>query len=48
GVTRELVVEATGWAFRFAERDAQTPAPSEVELAALRVLEARTAAAPGQ
>ncbi len=48
GVTREQVVEATGWAIRFAERVAETPAPSEVELAALRDLEARTAAAHGQ
>ncbi|EQL43870.1 3-oxoadipate:succinyl-CoA transferase subunit B [Pseudomonas aeruginosa VRFPA03] len=28
GVTREQVVEATGWAIRFAERVAETPAPT--------------------
>ncbi|MDT1028337.1 CoA-transferase subunit beta, partial [Pseudomonas paraeruginosa] len=48
GVTREQVVEATGWAIRVAERVAETPAPNEVELPALRDLEARTAAAHGQ
>lgn len=48
GVTREQVVAATGWAIRFAEQVAETAAPTEIELTALRDLEARTAAAHGQ
>ncbi|WP_369989965.1 CoA-transferase subunit beta [Pseudomonas xanthosomatis] len=48
GVTREQIVAATGWAIRFADDVQQTTAPSEVELSALRDLEARTAAAHGQ
>ncbi|CRI58810.1 CoA-transferase subunit beta [Pseudomonas sp. CCOS 191] len=48
GVTREQIIKATGWAIRFAEDVQQTAAPSEVELSALRDLEARTAAAHGQ
>ena len=48
GVTREQIIKATGWAIRFAEGVQQTAAPSEVELSALRDLEARTAAAHGQ
>jgi len=48
GVSREQIIKATGWAIRFAEDVQQTAAPSEVELSALRDLEARTAAAHGQ
>ena len=48
GVTREQVVAATGWAIRFADHVEQTAEPTEVELTALRDLEARTAAAHGQ
>ncbi|QXH52543.1 CoA-transferase subunit beta [Pseudomonas fakonensis] len=48
GVSREQIVAATGWAIRFADDVQQTTAPSEVELTALRDLEARTAAAHGQ
>ncbi|MNW03345.1 3-oxoadipate CoA-transferase subunit B [compost metagenome] len=48
GVTREQVIAATGWAIRFAEQVEQTAAPTEIELVALRDLEARTAAAHGQ
>ncbi|MNT97909.1 3-oxoadipate CoA-transferase subunit B [compost metagenome] len=48
GVTREQVIEATGWQIRFADDLSVTAAPTEVELAALRALEARTAAAHGQ
>ncbi|KXG79721.1 CoA-transferase subunit beta [Pseudomonas mosselii] len=48
GVTREQIVAATGWAIRFADDVLQTAAPSDVELSALRDLEARTAAAHGQ
>lgn len=47
GVTREQVVAATGWALRFADQVATTEAPSATELAALRDLQARTAAAHG-
>ncbi|MOA43926.1 3-oxoadipate CoA-transferase subunit B [compost metagenome] len=47
-MTREQVVENTGWAIRFADSVAETVAPTEVELTALRALEARTAAAHGQ
>ena len=48
GVTREQVVENTGWAIRFAETLGTTEAPRAEELEALRALEARTAAAHGQ
>jgi glutaconate CoA-transferase subunit B len=48
GVTREQVIEATGWQIRFAVDLGETAAPTEVELTALRALEARTAAAHGQ
>ncbi|MNP23109.1 3-oxoadipate CoA-transferase subunit B [compost metagenome] len=48
GVTREQIIAATGWAIRFADSVQTTAEPSEVELSALRDLEARTAAAHGQ
>ncbi|QXH36775.1 CoA-transferase subunit beta [Pseudomonas muyukensis] len=48
GVSREQIVAATGWPIRFADSVVETPAPSAVELSALRDLEARTAAAHGQ
>jgi glutaconate CoA-transferase subunit B len=48
GVTREQVIENTGWAIRFADNLAVTEAPNDTELEALRALEARTAAAHGQ
>ncbi|UVK84085.1 CoA-transferase subunit beta [Pseudomonas sichuanensis] len=48
GVTREQIINATGWAIRFADNAQETAAPSELELTALRDLEARTAAAYGQ
>ena len=47
GATREQVQENCGWAVRFAEGLDETPAPSEVELATLRDLKARTAARQG-
>jgi len=47
GVTREQIVAATGWAVTFAEQVADTPAPTPVELDALRDLNARTAKAHG-
>jgi len=42
GVTREDVVEATGWEIRFAEQIEATPEPSAEELEVLRELKART------
>lgn len=42
GVTREDVVEATGWEIRFAEQLEATPEPSTKELDVLRELKART------
>ncbi|WP_462381334.1 CoA-transferase subunit beta [Pseudomonas sp. Marseille-QA0892] len=48
GVTREQVIEATGWAIRFADQVATSEAPTDTELTALRDLQARTAAAHGQ
>jgi len=47
GVTREFVREKTGWGIAFADTVEETPPPSEDELAALRDLNARTAAAHG-
>jgi glutaconate CoA-transferase subunit B len=46
-VTREQVIAATGWPVQFATRVDETPAPTAVELEALRDLHARTAAAHG-
>ncbi|MDD2162245.1 CoA-transferase subunit beta (plasmid) [Pseudomonas veronii] len=48
GVTREQVIENTGWQIRFADVVTTTDAPKAEELAALRDLEVRTAAAHGQ
>lgn len=48
GVTREQVIAATGWDVRFAQSVVISDVPSNVELTALRDLEARTAAAHGQ
>src|SRR5690606_1037408 len=45
GVTREQVIEATGWEIRFAETLEATPEPSEKELEILRDLKDRTARA---
>ena len=47
GVTRDAVVEATGWPIRFADQLDETPAPTDHELSTLRALYARTAAAHG-
>ena len=43
GVTREQVIEATGWDIRFADSLDTTPVPTEQELTVLRELKARTA-----
>jgi glutaconate CoA-transferase subunit B len=45
GVSAEQIVQATGWRIRFADDVAQTPPPTELELATLRDLLARTARA---
>jgi glutaconate CoA-transferase subunit B len=42
GVTREDIVQHTGWPIRFAETVQQTPAPTEPELTVLRELHTRT------
>ncbi len=46
-VTRDAVREATGWPLRFAAEVTETAAPLEEELAVLRDLQRRTAAAHG-
>lgn len=48
GVTREQVIENTGWSSRFADQLTETAAPTDAELEVLRALEARTAPAHGQ
>jgi glutaconate CoA-transferase subunit B len=48
GVTREQVIEATGWPVKFAANVVETPVPTETELKELRALHARTAAAHGE
>jgi glutaconate CoA-transferase subunit B len=47
GVTRQAVVDATGWPVSFAETVAETPAPTSHELRVLRDLHERTALAHG-
>jgi glutaconate CoA-transferase subunit B len=47
GVTREEVADNTGWKLAFASDVGETPAPSAVELEALRALNERTAKAHG-
>ena len=47
GVTREQVVDHTGWAPRFATTVEETPSPDARELAVLRDLQDRTALAHG-
>lgn len=42
GVTREDIVQRTGWSIHFADSVAQTPPPTETELGVLRDLHART------
>jgi glutaconate CoA-transferase subunit B len=42
GITREEIIENTGWPIRFAESLEQTAPPTEKELAVLRDLQART------
>ncbi|MBP3126789.1 MULTISPECIES: CoA-transferase subunit beta [unclassified Thalassospira] len=47
GVTREEIIENTGWDVEFADEVAETAIPSEKELQVLRELHARTARAHG-
>ncbi|TDX22969.1 glutaconate CoA-transferase subunit B [Modicisalibacter xianhensis] len=42
GVTREQIIEATGWEIRFADQLESTPEPNARELEMLRELKART------
>jgi glutaconate CoA-transferase subunit B len=42
GVTREEIVQNTGWAVRFATTLERTPPPNKTELTVLRMLHART------
>jgi glutaconate CoA-transferase subunit B len=44
-ISRHQIAEATGWAVLFADDVKETPPPSEIELTALRDLQARTARA---
>lgn len=48
GVTREQIQENTGWTVKFADKVAETPAPTEKELKILRELNERTARAHGE
>ena len=48
GVTREQVIDTTGWAVKFADKVTETPPPTGLELKELRALHARTAAAHGE
>ena len=47
GVTREQIDGNTGWKVRYADKTAETPAPTAAELAALREIHARTRRAHG-
>jgi len=47
GATRDQVRSNCGWPVRFADSVEETPPPDPIELAALRALQARTAAAHG-
>jgi glutaconate CoA-transferase, subunit B len=48
GVSREVIVDSTGWNIQFAESCFETETPTEHELQVLRDLKARTAAAHGE
>src|SRR5438132_6839100 len=47
GVTREQIDGQTGWKVRYADKTAETPAPTAAELIALREIHARTKRAHG-
>ncbi|MNY79836.1 3-oxoadipate CoA-transferase subunit B [compost metagenome] len=42
GVTREQIVDNCGWPIKFADQVIETPVPTEIELATLRDINART------
>lgn len=48
GVSREQVIESTGWCIKFAANVTETPMPTARELNVLRDLQARTKAAHGE
>ncbi len=48
GVTRQQIIDNTGWPIQFASQVSQTPMPSEIELSTLRALNDRTARAHQQ
>jgi glutaconate CoA-transferase subunit B len=48
GVTRQGIMDATGWPIQFAAEVETTPAPTDLELGALRDLQLRTARAHSQ
>jgi glutaconate CoA-transferase, subunit B len=48
GVTRDQVIEATGWPIKFSDKVSETPPPTKEELTVLRDLHARTARAHGE
>ncbi len=48
GITREQILDNTGWPVRYAAKLGETPAPAPRELDVLRTLHARTAAAHGK
>jgi glutaconate CoA-transferase subunit B len=48
GVTRDQINDNTGWPVRYAANVAETPAPTDKELATLRDLHARTKRAHGE
>jgi glutaconate CoA-transferase subunit B len=48
GVTREQVIESTGWRIKFADKVAETPPPTAQELSVLRAMQARTKTAHGE
>src|ERR1700680_1366319 len=43
GVTRDIVIEATGWPIKFSDKMTETPPPTEEEVTGLRALNERTA-----
>ena len=47
GVSREQIVDATGWAVRFVPHVVETEPPNSEEISTLRDLHARTAKAHG-
>jgi len=48
GISREQIIDATGWPIKFAANVVETPVPQAAELETLRALQARTDAAHGK